>query len=142
MPRNFRRANVNRFSMTVPNVAAINTAVTISPIDYMNNYKSYLIGSTLSSRTAIGSGKEMNAVAPSLMGPFPGWGMNTTGYADSRIGVAFERPERTPILTVAGTDLATPSNLTFSVVGGTGTLQNVVDGRSTRLLRPIYSKLA
>jgi len=127
--------------MTVPNIAAINTGVTVSPIDYMNNYHAYLKGDTLNSRTAIGSGKEMNAVAAGLMGPMPGWGMNTTGYTDSRIGVAFERPERSPTLTVAGTELALPSNLNFSVVGGSGTLQFVVNAKATRLLRPIYTKL-
>lgn len=127
--------------MTVPNIASINTGPTISPIDYLANYHAYLKGSTLNSRTAIGAGKEMNAVAAGLMGPFGGWGMNTTGYSNTRIGTAFERPDRTPILTVAGNALATPSNLTFSVVGGTGTLQNSVNGKSTRLLRPIYTKL-
>jgi hypothetical protein len=128
--------------MTVPNIAAINTGVTVSPIDYMNNYKDYLTGATLNSRTAGGSGKEVNSMAPAWMGPMPGWGMNTTGYSYTRIGVVFDRPDRTPILTVAGTELALPSNLNFSVVGGTGTLQFVVNAKATRLLRPIYTKLA
>ena len=134
--------NVRRYASTVPNMTAMNTSPNITPTEYLTNYKSYVNGVALNSRTALGAGIVMKSVAPGLMGPFPGWGMNTTGYANSRTGNVGFYPEASPQLTVAGTALATPTNLAFSPWGGTGTLEYVTNARATRLLRPMFTKVS
>ncbi len=141
MPRNFRMTNVRRFASSVPNLSTVHSSPNVTPNEYLSNYKSYLEGATLASRTAIGSGKQVASLSPALMGPFPGWGMNTEGYSSTRIGAVDFFPDKTPQLTVAGTALATPANLLFSPWGGTGSLDNAVNSRATRLLRPIFVKV-
>lgn len=139
MARNFRKINVRRYSSTVPNLTTL-LATSLTPSEILSNYLSYANGQVLNSRTAIGSSVEIKSSAPRLLGAFPGGGMNTDGYSASRIGGAVDIPQQTPQLTVAGTILATPANLTFSPWGGTGTLDNAVNGKATRLLRPIFVK--
>jgi len=138
MPRNFRVANVKRYSWGVPNLTTVYTASSVTTLAMMENYALFLKGVTLNSRTAIGSNVIVKTTAPALMGNIPGWGIKTTGYA-SRAGQA-TAPAATPQLTVAGTELAVPANFAFSPFGGTGSLQYVVSGRATRLLRPIFVK--
>lgn len=146
MPRNFRKLNIRRYIGTVPNLTfAFANYSNMSPSELLSNYKDYAngdsIGGTGTTRTPLGATVHIDSSAPRLLGAFPGGGMNTTGYADTRIGVAHQVPLQTPQLTVVGTILATPTNLTFSPWGGTGTLDNAVNGKETRLLRPIYVKV-
>ena len=117
----------------------------MSPSELLDNYKDYAngdsIGGTGTTRTPLGIGVHIDSSAPRLLGAFPGGGMNTTGYAATRIGIVAQVPLQTPQLTVAGTILATPTNLAFSPWGGTGSLDNAVNGKATRLLRPMFVKV-
>jgi hypothetical protein len=141
MPRNFRLQNARRYSSTVPNLSTIIASSPILPSALFVNYKNYTEGNTLNSRTAIGANIHIAIAAPKLLGAFPGGGLNTQGYPQTRIGSEVFNPEQTPQLTVLGTILSTPSNLTFSPWGGTGTLENAVNGKATRLLRPLFVKV-
>ena len=138
MSRNFRVGNVKRYSWGVPNLNSVYTGSGITTVAMLTNYELYLKGTTLNSRTALGSNVVVKSSAPAMMGLVPGWGVKTTGYA-SRAG-QHTVPGATPQLTVAGTALAIPSNFAFSPFGGTGSLDYVVSGRATRLLRPIFVK--
>ena len=138
MPRNFRAANVKRYSWGVPNLSSVYNGSGVTTTTMLTNYELYLKGTTLNSRTAIGSSVLVKSSAPAMMGLFPGWGIRTTGYA-SRAS-QHTVPAATPDLTVAGNALAVPANLAFSPFGGTGSLQYVVSGRATSLLRPIFVK--
>ena len=146
MPRNFRKLNIRRYVGTVPNLTyAFANFTNMTPNELLNNYKDYAngdsIGGTGTTRTPLGATVHIDSSAPRLLGAFPGGGMNTTGYTNTRIAAVSQVPLQTPQLTVAGMILATPTNLTFSPWGGTGTLDNAVNGKATRLLRPMFVKV-
>jgi len=146
MPRNFRKLNIRRYIGTVPNLDyAFANFTNMTPSELLDKYKKYAdgesVGGTGTTRTPLGIDVHIASSAPRLLGAFPGGGMNTTGYAASRIGTTQQVPLQTPQLTVVGTILATPTNLTFSPWGGTGSLDNAVNGKATRLLRPMFVKV-
>ena len=143
MPRNFRKASLSRYSATVENYGALVAGASGAQISYselLNNYHAYVRGTSATAGKPAGSAVVVAVSSPTLLGPFPGWGFNTTGYSNTGIGSAFQRPDASPQLTVAGTALATESNLTFNTWGGTGTLTTAVNGKATRTLRPLFGK--
>lgn len=143
MPRNFRKASLSRYSYTVANTSALISSATGPQVSYdelLNNYYAYVRGTSASAGKPAGSSVVVATSSPTMLGPFPGWGFDTVGYPNSGIGAAVQRPDASPQLTVAGTALATPSNLTFDTWGGTGTLTTAVNGKATRTLRPLFGK--
>ena len=121
MPRNFRVANVKRYSWGVPNLSSVYNGSAVTTTAMLTNYELYLKGTVLNSRTAIGNAVEVKSSAPAMMGLLPGWGIRTTGYSTRATQATV--PNATPDLTVAGTALAVPANFAFSPFGGTGSLQ-------------------
>tara|TARA_Y100000004_G_C8944940_1_gene425877 strand:+ start:108 stop:545 length:438 start_codon:yes stop_codon:yes gene_type:complete len=143
MPRNFRKASLSRYAMTVDNYGTLIANASGPQVSYnemLNNYYAYVRGTSSTTGKPAGGSVVVATSSPTMLGPFPGWGFDTTGYTNTGLGAAYQRPDASPQLTVSGTALSTPSNLTFDVWGGTGTLTTAVNGKTTRTLRPLFGR--
>lgn len=132
MTRNWGSESLARFARTVPTWQTPSAS-------YSNNYQwlaaltqAWATGFIVGGRTAFGSGVRLDTIAPSFM-PYPraGWGFVTT--ASSIIG-ADNEPQTTPLQTATGT-LASAT-----VLPPAGSLQRVLDQRTTRILRPLFAR--
>jgi len=96
-------------------------------------WQAWATGFIVDSRTAFGSGVRLDTIAPTFM-PYPraGWGFVTT--ASSIIG-ADNEPQTTPIR-IAGGNFNDEN-----YVAPTGSLQSLLNARSSSVLRPSFARL-
>tara|TARA_R110000803_G_scaffold107958_2_gene176129 strand:- start:8938 stop:9345 length:408 start_codon:yes stop_codon:yes gene_type:complete len=134
MTRNWGASALVRSARTAPDWGT-------KPVQYLNEYEwlaalwgDWSIGTTIDSRVSLVAGERLGVIAPAFM-PYPitGWGF--TADAASVIG-ATDEPQSTSILTTAGTLLSTDNPPTA------GTLQRLLDARTTSVLRPTFSRIA
>jgi hypothetical protein len=129
-------ASLIRFAHTTPDWSASNSFTDISA-----KWGTWVSGTTVSTRTAIGAGVLVQTTAPTLLQwPHSGSGFRTTGYTDAFVG-SLESPYATPQLTISG-NILTPSTSVarYPTHGGTGSLQSAIDSRETRVFRPSFGK--
>ena len=96
-------------------------------------WQAWATGFIVDGRTAFGAGVRLDTIAPTFM-PYPraGWGFVTT--ASSIIG-ADNEPQTTPIR-IAGGNLTDENS-----IAPAGSLQHLLDGRESSVLRPSFARL-
>ena len=134
MTRNWGATSLARSARTAPNWGT-------KPVQYLNDYAwlaalwgDWSQGNTIDSRVILVAGQRLGEIAPSLM-PYPvtGWGF----VRDASFGIlASDEPQSTSVLSTAGTLLSTDNPPT------TGTLQRLLDARTTSVLRPSFTRIA
>jgi len=132
----FPTASLIRFAHTTPDWAQTDTFTGL-----VAKWGTWVSGTAVGGRTAIGVGIKLETTAPSLLQwPHPGRGFRTTGYTSAILG-SLESPFATPQLTVSGNLLTPPASVArYPTHGGTGSLQSAVDSRQTRVLRPNFTR--
>ena len=134
MTRNWGATSLARSARTAPNWGT-------KPVQYLNNYEwlaalwgDWSQGNTIDSRVILVAGQRLGEIAPSLM-PYPVTGWGFTSDAASIIGATNE-PQSTSVLSTAGTLLSTDNP------PAAGTLQRLLDARTTSVLRPPFARIA
>ena len=132
MNRNWGATSLARMARTAPTWQ-------VRPASYLNNYEwlaalwgDWSRGLPIASRTPLGTSIRIDTAAPALM-PFPRAGWGFVSSTASVIG-ATDEPQSSPQLLAAG------SLASVSVQPPVGSLQRLLDDRSSKVLRPAFAR--